>query len=519
MRYALTADEIREVEAAAVARGDTTPEALMERAGGALAAEVARRAPEGEIVVVTGKGNNGGDGWVAARALAEVARAVRVLACAPPDTLAGPAAAAAHTAARAGVAWDDAREARVLARALETAAAVVDAVFGVGFAGVAREPYASAIDAIVAAGHAGALVVSADVPSGVDADSGAVTGAAVRAAVTVTFSAFKPGLLLYPGAAHTGEIVVADVGLAGDGPAPTGALEVWDGADYRALLPALPADVHKGSRGRVLVVAGSHRFAGAAVLAAAGAARMGAGYVVAAVPSPVVPVVQSALPHVIVADIEADAEGGFALSAAAAIRSLASEADAVVLGPGIGLGEGARALVAELVDSVEAPVVLDADALNALATAWPRALAARDGRGAATIATPHPGEAARLLGMTTGEVQADRPAAARRLAGARRACVLKGARTVVAGAGRAAVTLAGNPGMATAGTGDVLAGMLGTLAAQGLEPYEAGLLAAYLHGRAGDLAADALTERCLVSGDLTEYLPAAVRELLDPPLG
>lgn len=518
MRYALTAEQIREAEAAAVAEGATSLEALMERAGGALAAEVARRAPTGEIVVVTGKGNNGGDGWVAARALAEAGRAVRVLACAPPGELTGPAGAAAHTAARAGVAWVDALEGGSLIELLTGAAAVVDAVFGIGFTGAAREPYASAIQAMVAARDTGALVVSADVPSGVDADTGAAQDVAVSASVTVTFSALKPGLILYPGAAHAGKIVIADVGLPAAA-VPFGALEVWDPQDYRTLLPAAHPDAHKGSRGRVLVVAGSHRFAGAAVLAAAGAARMGAGYVIAAVPSPVVPVVQAALPHVIVADVVADTSGGFGPSAAATVRALAADADAVVVGPGIGLGEGAVALVGELIATVDAPLVLDADALNVLATEWSLALAAREGRGRATIVTPHPGEAARLLGIKPRDVQANRPAAARSLAAARRVCVLKGARTVVAGARRAAVTCAGNPGMATAGTGDVLAGMVGTLAAQGVEPYEAGVLGAYLHGRAGDLAAAAFTETCLVASDLPTYLPAAVRELTEVPLG
>jgi NAD(P)H-hydrate epimerase len=490
----------------------------MERAGGALAAEVERRAPEGEIVIVTGKGNNGGDGWVAARALAEAGRAVRVLACAPPDDLTGPAAEAAHTAARVGVAWADASDVDALTQALAGARAVVDAVFGIGFAGEAREPYASAIEAIAAAHDAGVIVVSADVPSGVDADTGAAGGAAVRASVTVTFSALKPGLLLHPGAALAGELVTADIGLP-TVPGPSGALEVWDAQDHRALLPAAEPDSHKGSRGRVLVVAGSHRFAGAAVLSASGAARMGAGYVIVAVPSPVVAVVQSALPHVIVADVEADTDGGFGQSAATTVRDLAADADAVVVGPGIGVGEGAVALVSELIDSVDVPLVLDADALNALGSEWSRPLSAREGRGAATIVTPHPGEAARLLGIKPGDVQANRPAAARSLVGARRVCVLKGARTIVAGASRAAVTRAGNPGMATAGTGDVLAGMLGTLLAQGLEPYDAGVLGAYLHGRAGDLAATDLTETCLVASDLPAYLSAAVWELTAGSLG
>lgn len=508
MQYALGADGMRSAEKAAVDRGDATLAGLMARAGAMLADEVTRVVPAGAIAVVTGKGNNGGDGWVAARVLAATGREVRVLALAAPDVLAGEAAAAAQAALEAGVRWEPAGDALAMAAQLDGVAVIVDAVFGVGFSGAAREPYASAI---VAMDDADAPVISADVPSGVDADTGAVAGPAVHAAVTVTFSAPKPGLLLYPGAGYAGEIVVADIGLARDVLDAAGGLEVWDRGDYRSALPVPSPDAHKGQRGSVLLVAGSRLYAGSAMLAAAGAMRMGAGYVFAAVPASVAPVMQAALPHVIAVGLKETAEGTLAASSVERIIRLAAEVDAVVLGPGLTTHAEAVSVVRRLVELLPSPLVLDADGLNAFAETGPGAIMARS---APTVITPHPGELARLLGVSTLEVQEDRVSAAARVAGCQLACVLKGARTIVSAGGRSVVTLAGNAGMATAGSGDVLSGMIGTLLAQGLDPLEAGALGAFVHARAGDLAAEELTQVCLTAKDLPAYVPAAVREIL-----
>ncbi len=508
MLYAPDAAGIRAAERAALARGAATLAGLMARAGAALAGEVSRFAPAGPIVVVTGKGMNGGDGWVAARLLAAAGRDVRVLALGAPDALAGEAAGAARAALDAGVHWEPALDSAGMPGQLDGAAVIVDAVFGVGFTGAAREPFASAI---VAMDDADAPVVSADLPSGVDADTGTVAGAAVHAAVTVTFSAPKRGLLLYPAAGHAGEVVVADVGLPREDLDAAGGLEVWDRGDYRAALPLPSPDAHKGQRGSVLLVAGSRLYAGSAVLAAAGAMRMGAGYVFAAVPASVAPVMQAALPHVIAVGLKETAEGTLAASSVERIIRLAAEVDAVVLGPGLTTHAEAVSVVRRLVEALPSPLVLDADGLNAFAETGPAAIMARS---AATVVTPHPGELARLLGVSTLEVQDDRVSAAGRIAGCRLACVLKGARTIVTGGGRAVVTLAGNAGMATAGSGDVLSGMIGTLLAQGLDPLEAGALGAYVHARAGDLAAGELTQVCLTAKDLPAYVPAAVKEIL-----
>ncbi|TLM70290.1 MAG: NAD(P)H-hydrate dehydratase, partial [Actinobacteria bacterium] len=411
---------------------------------------------------------------------------------------------AAKRAAESGVPWRAPSGPDEFADAIGEPAVVVDAVFGVGLTKAPAEPFAAAIRAIDACG---AFVVSADVPSGVDSDTGRVPGRAVRANLTVTFTALKPGLLLYPGAERTGHVSVADVGVPADCLPATDVLEVWDAADYRRVLPVAPRDAHKNDRGRVLVVAGSRAYTGAAALAVAGAQRMGAGYVTLAVPESIAPTMQVKLTSAVVVGLPENPGGTLASKTLDAVDDLARDHDAVVVGPGLTVASGTVLLVRKLVRDLALPLVLDADGLNALVDA----VELLDARQYPTVLTPHPGELARLLSTDAVSVQSDRVSSAMRLTGEHRCCVLKGARTVVAGSGRRVVTLTGNPGMATAGAGDVLAGMTGTLLAQGVAPLAAGALAAHLHGAAGDAAADALTETCVMAEDIADHLPQAVR--------
>lgn len=507
MRYALTAEAMRGVEDRAVAEEGLTLGGLMEHAGRSVAEHAARLAPEGAVRVVAGTGNNGGDGWVAARELWVAGREVAVIA--PSEPSAPLAAEAFRAAVDAGVPWTVPAEAFDLARALEGAALVVDALFGFGFHGAATGREAAAV---IAADDADAPVLSVDVPSGVDASTGAVEGPAVHAAVTLTFTAPKTGLLIHPGAQHAGEVVVADIGIPRALADAASGVELWDLGDLRAALPLPAPDAHKASLGRVLVVAGSTDYPGAAVLAARGALRSGAGYVVLAAPAAVRPVLQSHLTAEIVTALPDTPDGSLAAAARDAVLAMSARFDAVVLGPGLGRHAATADVVVSLVERLTLPLVLDADALNALAAAdVPSLLGARR---APTVLTPHPAEAARLLGVSTGIVQSDRLVHAESLAGDGRACLLKGARSAVAGTGRRSLVLPGNPGMATAGTGDVLAGMTGTLLAQGLPPYEAATLAAHLHALAGDAAAAALTETCMTAEDLLDHLPSAMKEVL-----
>jgi hydroxyethylthiazole kinase-like uncharacterized protein yjeF len=504
VKLALGSDAVRAAEDAAVSAGVSLVE-LMERAGAALAAEVAAVVPEGRVVVVTGTGGNGGDGWVAARRLSEGGRDALVFALAEPDALSGAASAAAAAALVAGVTW---RTGAVDALVLELAdaAVVVDAVFGVGLRDAPRPPYA---DALVAIDDADAPVVSADVPSGVDADTGAVPGAAVQADVTVAFGFPKPGLLLFPGAGQAGELVVADIGLPGP-PDPSGALEVWDWSDIAYLLPWPAETDHKGVRGAVLVVGGAPGMTGAVCLAASGALRVGAGYVTVAVPAPTLAVVECKLTAPVKAGLPSGPDGALDAAATGRLLELAERADVVVLGPGLGRSDGTRACVRALVRELDRPLVLDADALWALAGDMGPL---RD-RHAPTVLTPHAGEAASLLGITREAVEADRPAAVRALSGGACVALLKGARTLISDGRRVVVTMTGGPGLATMGTGDVLAGVVGALLAQGLPALEAAALAAYLHGAAGDAASDDLTPVCCTAEDVLTYLPEAVRALV-----
>ncbi len=505
MRYALSRETITEAERRAVESGVVTVDSLMERAGAALAEAVMLRAPKGLVVVVCGKGNNGGDGWVAARLLHECGRDVHVLSVIGPDELRGASAQAATRAQATGVPWSIVPDGR---NALDEAACVLDALFGIGFTGQVTAEYRELIEAV---NVAPACVVAADVPSGVDADTGAIGGVAVRADLTVTFSALKPGLVQYPGADCVGRVVVADVGLVVGTRDDVRPLELWEPRDVREVLLIPPRAAHKGDRGRVLLIAGSRLYAGSAVLAAAGAMRMGAGYVFAAVPSSVVPVIQAALPHVIAVGLEETAEGTVATTSLDHIARVAGQVDAVVVGPGLTTHEQASEVARALVTMLQVPLVVDADALNAFAG---RGTAEVAGRSAPTVITPHPGELARMTGSSVGALQRDRVSAARSVAAAGLTCILKGARTVVASQDRTALLLAGNPGMATAGSGDVLAGMVGTLLAQGLHPFDAAVAGAFIHARAGDLAAQGLSEVCLTAKDLPAYVPVAVAEIL-----
>jgi NAD(P)H-hydrate epimerase len=384
---------------------------------------------------------------------------------------------------------------------------VVDAMLGTGSSLPLRDPLPAWC---AAANGSPAIVVSIDLPTGVDADGGGCSEEAVRADCTVTFTAPKRGLVLYPSAGCAGEVVVADIGIPAEYAVIDGAPELWTQAEYAGLIPLPAVDTHKNRRGSVLVIAGSGFYPGAAVLAARGAMRSGAGYVTLAVPEPVVSVAQA---HLLSAPVVGLPAAGrvFSSAAAAAARDLAAEYDAVVLGPGITVADGAAATVRRLVSGLDKPLVIDADALNAFVDH----VGLLEARTAPTVLTPHPGELGRLLDRSTAEIQSDRLASSARLAGVQRAVVLKGAGTVTSCGQRQVVNTSGSPALATAGTGDVLAGVIGALLAQGLRPLEAGALGAYLHGRAGEAAAADLTPVCVTSEDIPGYLPAAVAAVLE----
>ncbi|WP_022961372.1 bifunctional ADP-dependent NAD(P)H-hydrate dehydratase/NAD(P)H-hydrate epimerase [Halopseudomonas pelagia] len=476
-----SAAQTRAIDAAIIAQGVPGPQ-LMQRAAEAVWAELQARWPHvGQLTVLCGKGNNGGDGFLVARLALLAGWKVHVLSLFDRAEFGGDALQALRAAAEAGVSIDTWQP------GAELDGVVLDAMLGTGLQGQVREPFSVAISALNASG---VPVVSVDIPSGLDADTGQVLGAAVKAALTVTFITLKPGLLTAAGPDQTGELVFA--GLAALPPGmPKPALERLLLADWASALPSRPRAAHKGLFGHVVLVGGDRGMGGAIMLAAEAALRSGAGRVsVATRPEHVAPLL-SRCPEIMALAIEEAEEAG----------TLLARADTLVIGPGLGRSEWSQQLC-ELAMAADAPKVLDADALNILAESvdghlW---LCDRD------IITPHPAEAARLLGLKTVQVQADRVQALRSLV-ERFGCavVLKGVGSLVAAVGDQGqppgICTFGNPGMATAGMGDVLSGVAGALLAQGLPAGQAARYAVLVHALAGDTAAHG-DHRGLLAGDL-----------------
>ncbi|HEX2050843.1 MAG TPA: NAD(P)H-hydrate dehydratase [Actinomycetota bacterium] len=497
MRPLVTPDEMARADARAIESG-TPAEVLMERAGAAVA-RAARQAAGGRYgrraVVVAGTGNNGGDGFVAARRLLAEGVAVRCLVVGDAGSARGAAAHHLERLRRAGGRVEPWRAAR--ARGADVA---VDAVFGTGFRGAAEGVAAEAIDALCADG---APVVAVDVPSGVAGATGAVVGPAVRAHVTVAMGAEKLGTALSPGSVLAGRVEVVDIGID----VAPGLVSCPEPDDVSALLPPRAPLAHKRSSGAIALLAGSDGMSGAAVLAARGALRAGVGYVTVGATPRVAAVVAAAVPEAVTA--RASDRGALGPDALAALGDVVERATAVAIGPGLGRGDGQRALVERALATVAAPVVVDADGLNVL-SGDPDALRRRADARRATILTPHPAELARLLGRATGDVVADRLGCAR-AAAERFACVvlLKGHRTLVAAPdGRVVVVPVGGPELATAGTGDVLTGVVAALVAAGSDPFDAAWAGAYLHGVAGARAARGATSGVL-AGDVADALAPA----------
>ena len=488
---------------------------LMECAGRVVASRVlTERDGDAPVDVVCGSGNNGGDGLVVARHLHLQGVPVRLVLLGDASRLRGDAAANWKRAQAVGVSVAAARWRPV------PGTLIVDAIFGTGLDRPVSGPAASLIRRINQQ-RPGARILAVDLPSGLHADTGQVLGVAVEADCTVTLGLPKLGLALEPGRGLAGRVVVARIGIADEAAGVVHDAELWPAAAIRARLPQRPRHGHKGTFGHLLVVAGSRGKTGAAALAAAGAARVGVGLVTIACPESANSILEVKCTEAMTAPVEETTFHELAGAAEKSVRDLAETRDAVVLGPGLGRADETLALVRRLAERIHRPLVLDADALLAFADE-PTALAERR---APTIVTPHPGEAAALLGCTSAEINADRASAARELAirtGA--VAVLKGAATVIAQEKRLAVNPTGGPLLGSGGTGDVLAGMVGGFLAQGLEAFDAGALAAWVHGRAGDALAHRRGGVGILASEVADELPETLEALRqvgasDPPLG
>lgn len=468
--------------------------------------------PTSRVAILCGRGNNGGDGLVIARALRERHIDLGVYLLGPGNGMKGPAAANLAAARQLGidvVEITDAQAWELHSTDVIGSDIIVDAMFGTGF----RGPIEGLCETVFAdVNGAGKPVVAVDVPSGLSSDTHLVPGPAIRATLTVTLAAPKIPLVLPPAENFAGNLVIAEIGIPhgviNDVAGPW--LELLTKESMRALIEPRASDSHKGDYGRVLVVAGSRGKTGAAHLAADAALRSGAGLVTIATPLSCQNVIATMGPEYMTEGCEETSDATLAFEALE--RLLELDADVMAIGPGIGRHPSTAALVQGLVERSGVPLVLDADALNAF-VGEPERLLGRDG--VDIIITPHPGEMARLTGLTIEEVQAQRLDVARSFATTHHVTVvLKGHRTIIASPdGRAFVNLTGNPGMATGGTGDLLTGMIAAWFGQLLDAEAACKLAVYLHGLAGDLAEADEGEVAMTSTDIIARLGDAVLEL------
>ena len=466
------------------------------------------------ITIVCGKGNNGGDGLVVARLLHQHRARVTVLLLAPAADLSRDAKAMYRRWLRVGgtSATKSFRSPEQAEALLADSELIVDALLGTGLSTPVAGPYLEAIRLMNEAGHP---IVSVDMPSGIHADDGALLGCAVRASATVTFRLPKLGLYVGAGIDHAGIIHVVDIGI------PAAYVNDIDGRTFlitedfvKTALPPRTASSHKGTYGHAGILAGSAGKTGAAALAAKAALRIGAGLVTVGVPASVNDVLEAKLLEAMTVPLPDTKARTLGRAGFDRILGFIQARTAIAIGPGLSTNPETVEVVQALIKHLDRPSVLDADALNALAS---RASLLTECK-TPPILTPHPGEMARLeVGATSHSVNADRLGTARRFARERGVfVVLKGARTVVARPdGLLMVCPTGNPGMATAGTGDVLTGMLVGLLAQGVPSWEAACAATYLHGAAGDLAAGRLGYAGMIAGDLIEQIPYAIQTVAD----
>lgn len=532
----LTTQQVRELEARAIDAAGISERQLILTAGTALADAVQTeldlileergleemslkgRGPKPRVVVVAGPGNNGGDGWACAWTLHRRGVQVAVYALVDPTSESGAAADIAFETVGAGVPWHfgGAPEG---ADPFSNTVLIVDALLGTGGSLPLRDSVASWCEAM---NRSGLPIISADIPTGVDADTGEADPRAVVAHRTVTFVAPKVGLMFAPGALHAGTVDVVDLGI---GPVPhvdfPMAPDLYSDAECGRAIPLPQYHHNKFTRGRLVVVAGSPLFTGAAVLTAHAAARSGAGYVTVVAPASIVAVLQTHLVTTPVVGMPTQRDGSLSPKAFAAVRELFDGAGAVVVGPGLGGSPAAAQLIRDIVAHLSernasgahraVPLLLDADGLNAFA-GQADTLRAYSGP---LVLTPHAGEMARLLGLPDAVIGLNQLTTPRELAGDDRIIVGKGSTTVITSARYASADRTAPAAMATAGTGDVLSGIIGALLAQGVDPYLACCVGVRMHSKSGAIAAEELTPVSMTALDVVDYLPFAIADLLD----
>ena len=509
---------MREMDRTAIERFKVPGVVLMEHAGTKVA-QVVQIICNGmgscaskKVAIFCGKGNNGGDGFVAARHLANLGFETTVFLLADPDSITGDAAVNLEIIKNMGIPIKIIKEGCNLsevAKSAKESSVLVDAIFGTGLKGDIKGIAKEVIDLI---NNLKIPVVAVDIPSGVCGSTGRILGVAVKAHKTVTFALPKVGLLLYPGAEYVGELITADIGMPSELIESVDAeAELLDASWIMGCFRPFPQDAHKGSFGRVFIIAGSVGMTGAAALSATAAVRGGAGLVTIGIPESLNDILEVKVTEAMTLPLPETPARSIGPAALDKALDFAKKCDAVVLGPGLSTHDGTKEFVKRFISECSVPMVLDADGINTIAEC-PEIL--ENAKGPVVI-TPHPGEMARLLSASVPEIQADRIGAVK-VAAKKFGCtaVLKGARTLIATSdGKLMINPTGNAGMATGGSGDVLSGMIGAFLARGMKPHEAAAAGVYLHGLAGDLAAEEKGQICLAASDIIDFLPGAINKM------
>jgi hydroxyethylthiazole kinase-like uncharacterized protein yjeF len=514
----VTPQQMQEIDARAIKKYKVPGLTLMENAAQALADKAQEMLSDSEssrdVCIVCGPGNNGGDGLAAARLLKEQGCEPLVFLLGSVGKLKGDAATNAKKLRAARIKITEIKSGAGLTSlraGIRRSGLIIDAIFGTGFHGVPEKLAGQIIEIINASGIP---ALAADIPSGVDGLTGKAAGPAVKAAATVTMGLLKTGLLFYPGKELAGEIIIADIGFPPKAVDEQKAnINTINAESARRLLPRRAPDAHKGSCGTALIIAGSAGMSGAAALTATSCLRSGAGLVYLGAPESLHDIMEIKLTEVITKPLAETRSRSLAKASIDRIVSLLPQADALAVGPGLSQHPDTAELVRLLLTQVYRPAVIDADGLNALAG---KAELLHEVK-APLVLTPHYGEMARLSGKSIDDVRKDPLQAAADFSQKyNQIVVLKGAPTVIAEpSGLLWINTSGNPGMATAGSGDVLTGLIAGFLAQGLKAAEAARLGVFLHGLAGDLAAAQKTQYCLVAGDIIDHLPQAFKKLTE----
>ncbi len=516
MQKVVTAKEMQNIDCITIERYGVAGTVLMERAGMAVASKINKNFPDKKILVLCGSGNNGGDGFVTARILHNQGRDVRLFLTSRPQALTGDAKINYTIACKFGVKIYPLKaffSFRVSAGSRHIL--IVDALLGTGLNKEVKPPISIVINRI---NRMRCPVVSIDIPSGISSDTGQIMGRAIKADHTISFGLPKRGHLLYPGAEHTGELSVKNIGfpvhLLTSDKIRVGLIEK---EDVFQKMPERPRYSHKGTYGHVLLVAGSRGKTGAAFMAAKACLRTGAGLVTIGVPESLVNVFQARVTEEMILPLPDKGNGTLSKKADQLILGFTKKrASVLAIGPGISTDEEISALLRLLITKAEVPIVIDADAINAIRG---RTSMLRKGK-SLIILTPHPGEMAMLLSskqltVTSKQIEQDRINTALSFSKKTKTClVLKGVPTVIATPdGRAFINSTGNPGMATAGTGDVLAGMISAFLAQGLTHCDASILGVYIHGLLGDRMAEIKGRHSLIASDIINVLPSIIKKI------